>query len=90
MMTQKHFVNVTTLGKRLSMSRVKLTQLADAGLIPFILCKQKRRRFDVEEVVYALKKGMRNGTRTLQTHTTGRNGPGSTEVAETQADREGV
>lgn len=84
--SNKHFVNVTTLAKRLMMSRVKLTQLADAGLIPFILCKQKRRRFDVEEVVHALKKGMRNGTRSLQTHTTGRNGQRPAAMDETSTD----
>jgi hypothetical protein len=83
-------VGINELARRLKISRLKLTELANAGKIPFMVGKHNLRVFSVDSVIRALEREMEHGTRSLQSHQAGGDGQRPAEVAETQADREGV
>lgn len=79
-------VGINELARRLKISRVKLTELANAGKLPFMVGKHNLRVFSVDSAIKALEREMEHGTESLLTHQTGGDGPRSAEVATPESD----
>lgn len=79
-------VGINELARRLKISRVKLTELANAGKLPFMVGKHNLRVFSVDSAIKALEREMEHGTRSLQSHEIGGDRSRSAEVATPESD----